>query len=172
MALKLKAKQAIVKELNEKAKKAVSVVLAENSGIIVNKMNILRKAGREISVTMHVVRNTLLRLIVKGTSFENLEELFSGPTLIAFAYKHPGAAARLLKEFAKNNLTFKVKAALFEGKLMLTEKEIDYLAKLPTYEEALVSFIRALQEAAIGKLIRTLILYRNKKNMDVATDVT
>ncbi|WWO97529.1 MAG: 50S ribosomal protein L10 [Candidatus Dasytiphilus stammeri] len=171
MALKLKIKQAIIKELKEMAKKAVSVVIAENRGITVNQINVLRKAGRELGVSMHVVRNTLLRLIVKETSFETLEDLLNGPTLIAFAYQYPGAAARLLQDFAKKNLTFKVKAAYFEGKLMLTEKEIDQLAKLPTYEEALVSFIRVLQEAAVGKLIRTLIAYKNEKNLD-STNLT
>ncbi|WWP00313.1 MAG: 50S ribosomal protein L10 [Candidatus Dasytiphilus stammeri] len=164
MALKLRIKQAIIKELKEMAKKAVSVVLAENRGITVNQMNVLRKASRELGVSIHVVRNTLLRLIMKGTSFETLENLFRGPTLIALSYQYPGAAARLLQDFAKTNLTFKVKGGYFEGKLMLTEKEIDQLAQLPTYEEALGSFIRVLQEAAIGKLIRTLIAYHNQKN--------
>ncbi|WWO95494.1 MAG: 50S ribosomal protein L10 [Candidatus Dasytiphilus stammeri] len=168
MPLKFREKKALVKKLNETAKKAVSVVLADNCGITVNKMNLLRKTGRELGISIHIVRNTLLQFIVKGTSFEKkLEKLFIGPTLIAFAYQHPGAAARLLQDFAKNNPTkLNIKAAFFDGKLMLTEKEIDYLAQLPTYEESLEIFIRVLQETAIGRFIRTLIAYRNKKHLD------
>ncbi|WWO98895.1 MAG: 50S ribosomal protein L10 [Candidatus Dasytiphilus stammeri] len=166
MALKLKAKKAIVKQVNEIAKKAVSVVLSENRGITVNKINALRKSAREVGVSMHVVRNTLLRIIVNGTSFKGLENLLVGPTLIAFSHQHPGAAARLLKDFAKHNITFKIKAAIFEGKLMLTEEEIESLATLPTYEEALVKLIKALQEASIGKLIRTIMACRHQKSIN------
>ena len=78
-------------------------------------MTELRKAGREAGVYMRVVRNTLLRRAVEGTPFECLKDAFVGPTLIAYSMEHPGAAARLFKEFAKANAKFEVKAAAFEG---------------------------------------------------------
>ncbi len=67
---------------------------------------------------MRVVRNTLLRRVVEGTQFECLKDTFVGPTLIAYSMEHPGAAARLFKEFAKANAKFEVKAAAFEGELI------------------------------------------------------
>ncbi len=81
-------------------------------------MTELRKAGREAGVYMRVVRNTLLRRVVEGTQFECLKDTFVGPTLIAYSMEHPGAAARLFKEFAKANAKFEVKAAAFEGELI------------------------------------------------------
>ncbi|WWP00918.1 MAG: 50S ribosomal protein L10 [Candidatus Dasytiphilus stammeri] len=160
MALNFENKQAIVTEVSEIAQKALSIVVADNCGISVDKMNNLRKDGREDGVYMRVIPNTLLRRIAKISNFECLKDYFVGPTLIAFSQSHPGAAARLFKEFAKENMTFKVKAATFEGKLILVE-QIDSLAMLPTYKEALAQFIKTIQEAAIGKLIRTIAALRD-----------
>ena len=110
MALNLQDKQAIVAEVSEVAKGALSAVVADSRGVTVDKMTELRKAGREAGVYMRVVRNTLLRRAVEGTPFECLKDAFVGPTLIAYSMEHPGAAARLFKEFAKANAKFEVKA--------------------------------------------------------------
>ncbi|SPW34940.1 50S ribosomal protein L8 [Cronobacter sakazakii] len=136
MALNLQDKQAIVAEVSEVAKGALSAVVADSRGVTVDKMTELRKAGREAGVYMRVVRNTLLRRAVEGTAFECLKDAFVGPTLIAYSMEHPGAAARLFKEFAKANAKFEVKAAAFEGEL-IPASQIDRLATLPTYEEAI-----------------------------------
>ncbi|HCA24753.1 MAG TPA: 50S ribosomal protein L10, partial [Pseudomonas sp.] len=71
----------------------------------------LRKDAREAGVYVRVVRNTLLRRAIEGTEYECLNETFVGPTLIAFSNEHPGAAARLFKEFAKGQDKFEIKAA-------------------------------------------------------------
>ena len=72
MALNLQDKQAIVAEVSEVAKGALSAVVADSRGVTVDKMTELRKAGREAGVYMRVVRNTLLRRAVEGTPFECL----------------------------------------------------------------------------------------------------
>ena len=115
MALNLQDKQAIVAEVIEVAKGAHSAVIADSRGVTVDKMTELRKAGREAGVYMRVVRNTLMRRIVEGTRFECLKDTVVGPTLVAFSMEHPGAAARLFKDFAKANAKIEVKAAAFEG---------------------------------------------------------
>lgn len=162
MALNLQDKQAIVAEVIEEAKGALSAVVADSRGVTVAKMTELRKAGREAGVYMRVVRNTLLRRVVKGTPFECLEDTFVGPTLIAFSKEHPGAAARLFKAFAKENAKFEVKAAAFEGEV-ITAANIDRLATLPTYEEAIARLMSAMKEASAGKLVRTLAALRDQK---------
>ena len=80
MALNLQDKQAIVAEVNEAAKGALSAVIADSRGVTVDKMTELRKAAREAGVTMRVVRNTLLRRAVEGTDYECLKDTFVGPT--------------------------------------------------------------------------------------------
>lgn len=162
MALNLQDKQAIVAEVNEVAKGALSAVIADSRGVTVDKMTELRKAGREVGVYMRVVRNTLMRRVVEGTPFECLKDTFVGPTLIAFSSEHPGAAARLFKEFAKVNAEFEVKAAAFEGEL-IPAAQIDRLATLSTYDEAIAHLMATMKEAAAGKLVRTLAVLRDQK---------
>ncbi|MGO2306838.1 MAG: 50S ribosomal protein L10, partial [Providencia sp.] len=155
-------KQAIVAEVSEVAKGALSAVVADSRGVTVAKMTELRKAGREAGVYIRVVRNTLIRLAVQGTSYEVLKDAFVGPTLIAFSNEHPGAAARLFKEFAKANPAFEIKAAAFEGEL-IQGQDIDRLATLPTYDEAIARLMATMKEASAGKLVRTLAALRDQK---------
>ncbi|EMI4430567.1 50S ribosomal protein L10 [Providencia rettgeri] len=162
MALNLQDKQAIVAEVSEVAKGALSAVVADSRGVTVAKMTELRKAGREAGVYIRVVRNTLIRRAVEGTSYDVLKDVFVGPTLIAFSNEHPGAGARLFKEFAKANPAFEIKAAAFESEL-IQAKDIDRLATLPTYDEAIARLMSTMKEAAAGKLVRTLAALRDQK---------
>ena len=107
---------------------------------------------------MRVVRNTLLRRAVEGTDYECLKDTFVGPTLIAFSNEHPGAAARLFKEFAKANDKFEIKGAAFEGKI----QDVEFLATLPTYEEAIARLMGTIKEAEEGKFVRTFPQYAEK----------
>lgn len=162
MALNLQDKQAIVAEVSEAAKGALSAVVADSRGVTVDKMTELRKSAREAGVYMRVVRNTLLRRAVEGSAFECMKDTFVGPTLIAFSNEHPGAAARLFKEFAKANDKFEIKGAAFEGEF-IDAKSIDRLATLPTYEEAIARLMGTMKEAAAGKLVRTIAAIRDQK---------
>ncbi|MGL5291836.1 MAG: 50S ribosomal protein L10 [Vibrionaceae bacterium] len=159
MALNLQDKQAIVAEVNEAASGALSAVVADSRGVSVGAMTSLRKKAREAGVFMRVVRNTLARRALEGTSYECLSETFVGPTLIAFSTEHPGAAARLFKDFAKDNKKFEIKAAAYEG--ALTDAEV--LATLPTYDEAIARLMMCMKEASAGKLVRTIAAVRDQK---------
>ena len=101
MALGLEDKKAIVAEVQEAADGALSAVVADSRGVTVAAMTALRKEAREAGVWMKVVRNTLARRAVEGTEYECLTESLVGPSLIAFSKEHPGAAARIFKNFAK-----------------------------------------------------------------------
>jgi len=167
MALGLEDKKAIVAEVNEAAKGALSAVVADSRGVTVGAMTALRKQAREAGVYVRVVRNTLARRAVDGTSYEVLKDVFVGPTLIGFSNEHPGAAARLFKEFAKQEKSFEIKAAAFEGEFIPAES-IDRLATLPTYEEALAKLMATMKEASAGKLVRTLAALRDQKEQQAA----
>ncbi len=167
MALGLDDKKAIVAEVNEAAKAALSAVVADSRGVTVGAMTGLRKLARENGVYIRVVRNTLMKRAVEGTDFACLNEAFSGPTLIAFSNEHPGAAARLLKDFAAQEEAFEVKALAFEGEFIGAEN-IDKLAKLPTYDEAIAQLMMTMKEASAGKLVRTLAALRDQKEQEAA----
>lgn len=153
MAIRLEDKQRIVAEVNEAAGSALSAVIADYRGVTVDRLTTLRKTARENGVYLRVVRNTLLRRAVAGTEFECLQEAFVGPTILAFSNEDPGAAARVLKDFAKENEVFEVKALAVGGK-MLPPSQIDVLAKLPTYDQAIATLMSVML-APITKLART-----------------
>ncbi|MCK9535593.1 MAG: 50S ribosomal protein L10 [Pseudomonas sp.] len=166
MAIRLEDKKAIVAEVNEAAQAALSAVVVDARGVKVSAMTGLRKEAREAGVYVRVVRNTLLRRAVAGTQYEILNDVFTGPTLIAFSNDHPGAAARIFKEFAKGQDKFEIKAAAFEGNL-IAANQIDALATLPTFDEA-VSQLMSVIQGATSKLARTLAAVRDQKEAEAA----
>jgi len=164
VALGLEDKKAIVAEVQEAAQGALSAVIADSRGVTVGAMTALRSEAREAGVWMKVVRNTLARRAVEGTPYECLTDTFVGPTLIAFSKEHPGAAARIFKDFAKKNDKFELKGGAFEGNVV----SVDMLATLPTYEEALAKLMSVMKEAAAGKLVRTLAAVGTQKEEQAA----
>ena len=166
MAIRLEDKKAIVAEVNEAAQAALSAVLADARGVTVGAMTGLGTEARDAGVYVGVVRNTLLRRAVEGTQYDVLNDVFTGPTLIAFSNEHPGAAARIFKEFAKGQDKFEIKAAAFEGNL-IAANQIDVLATLPTFDEA-VSQLMSVMQGATSKLARTLAAVRDQKEAEAA----
>lgn len=154
MSIRLEDKRHIVSEVNRAASGALSAVLADYHGVSVDGMTQLRKDARENKVYLRVVRNTLLRRAVVDTDFECIQEVLSGPTILAFSEDDPGAGARLLKDFARENDSFRIKALAVGGQL-LAAKDIDRLAKLPTREQAL-SMLMSTMLAPVTVLARTL----------------
>lgn len=153
MAIRLEDKQQIVSEVHEAATSALSAVLADYRGVSVSALTQLRKNARENNVYLRVVRNTLLSRAVEGTEFECIKDALKGPTILAFSMEDPGAAARVLKDFAKGNDKFEIKALSVGGKLLGAD-QIDALATLPTYDQA-VSMLMSVMLAPVTKLVRT-----------------
>ncbi|RMF18685.1 MAG: 50S ribosomal protein L10 [Gammaproteobacteria bacterium] len=154
MAIRLEDKKAIVAEVNDTASQALSVVLADYRGVASNDMAALRAKARAEQVSLRVVRNTLARRAVEGTEFECIKDALVGPTLLAFSMEDPGAAARIFKDFAKENDKFEVKALAVGGELLGAD-QIDRLAKLPTRDQAL-AMLMSVMMAPVTKLARTL----------------
>jgi large subunit ribosomal protein L10 len=154
MALNLNDKKAIVAEVAEVAATAHSAIAAQYAGLTVGQMTELRKKARESGVYLRVVKNTLARRAVEGTSFECMADALVGPLVLAFSQEDPGAAARVIKEFAKANAKLEVKVVSIGGKL-LAAGDIERLASMPTKDQA-ISILMALMLAPIEKLARTL----------------
>ena len=154
MALKLEDKKALVAEVAEVAAHAQSVVAAEYRGLTVSQMTELRAKARKQGVYMRVVKNTLARKALAGTSFESVGPKLKGPLVLAFSRDDPGAAARVVKDFAKANE--KLVATLVSlGGQVLPAGELEKVASLPTREQAL-SILLGVLKAPIQKLAGTL----------------
>jgi large subunit ribosomal protein L10 len=154
MALSFAEKEAIVSEVAEVAASAYSAVTAEYIGLSAEEMTELRAKARSGGVYLRVVKNTLARRAVNGTDYECLQDTLTGPLLMAFSQEDPGAAARVLKDFAKENNKLVIKALSVSGQL-LAASEIDRLASLPTKEQA-ISMLMSVMQAPIAKFARTL----------------
>ena len=154
MALNLKDKQALVAEVAEVAARAQSVVAAQYRGLTVGQMTELRAKARRQGVYMRVVKNTLARKALAGTSFESVGPKLKGPLVLAFSKDDPGAAARVVKDFAKAHE--KLVATLVSlGGQVLPGGELEKVASLPTREQAL-SMLLGVLKAPIAKLVGTL----------------
>jgi large subunit ribosomal protein L10 len=154
MPLNLEDKRALVTEVSAVAANAVSVVAAEYRGLTVTQMTELRAKARAQGVYMRVVKNTLARKAVAGTAFECIGPALKGPLVLAFSKEDPGAAARVVKAFAKDN--DKLVATLVSlGGQLLSAKDLDRVASLPTREQAL-AMLMGVMKAPIQKLVGTL----------------
>lgn len=147
MALNLSQKQEVVAELADVAAKAHSLIAAEYAGITVGQMTTMRKKARENGVYLKVVKNTLASRAVEGTEYECVKDSLVGPLVYAFSTEEPGAAGRLIKEFAKGNDKLQPKLVVVGGQ-MYPASHVDVLASLPTREQALAMLARVLAEPA------------------------
>ena len=154
MALNLEGKKALVTEVSAVAATAQSVVAAEYRGLTVGQMTSLRSKARAEGVYVRVVKNTLARKALAGTLFENIGPTLKGPLVLAFSKDDPGAAARVIKAFAKDNDKLVVTNLSLGGQL-LGAKDLDKVASMPTRAQAL-SMLLGTMKAPIQKLVGTL----------------
>jgi large subunit ribosomal protein L10 len=154
MALRLEDKKTFVKEVSAVAGESLSAVVAEYRGLSVAEMTELRKEARNADVYLRVVKNTLARLAVKGTEFECLKDSLKGPVLLAFAKEDPGAAARVIKDFAKEHEALQAVSLSLGGQL-LPASDLAKLADLPTLDQARAMLL-GVMIAPMSKLVRTL----------------
>jgi large subunit ribosomal protein L10 len=154
MPLNLEGKKALVEEVSAVAGKALSVVAAEYRGLTVTQMTDLRSKARASGVYMRVIKNTLARKALAGTAFESMGAVLKGPLVLAFSKDDPGAAARVIKDFAKANDKL-VPTNLSIGGAVLSAKDLDKVASLPTKEQALSQLLGVIK-APIQKLVATI----------------
>lgn len=154
MALRLEDKKAFVKEVNAIAGSALTAVAAEYRGLSVAEMTALRKEARNAGVYLRVVKNTLARRAVDGTEFECLKETLKGPILLAFAKDDPGAAARIIRDFARSHEALRA-VSLAAGGRLLPASDLEQLAALPTLDQAR-AILLGLLSAPMSRLVRTL----------------
>jgi large subunit ribosomal protein L10 len=154
VGLNLDQKKAVVAEVSEVAAGAYSAIGAEYRGLKVDDMTRLRREARKAGVYLRVVRNTLARRAVAGTDLECMADSLVGPLVLAFSGEDPGAAARVLADFAKGNDKLVIKVVAVRGQL-LTPADVSRLATLPTKDQA-ISTLMSVMKAPVEKLVRTL----------------
>ena len=160
MALKLEEKKVVVAEVNAVAAKALSVVGAENRGLTVTQMTDLRAKARKDGVYLRIVKNTLARKALAGTAFECISPALKGPIVLAFSNDDPGAAARIVKAFSKDNDKLVTMLVSLGGQLLKPDA-LERVASLPTRAQALSQLLGVLK-APISKFVGTLAAPNSK----------
>ncbi len=143
-----------VRILNETFTKAKFAVVTDYRGLKVTELEKLRKELRQNDAFIQVAKNTLLKLAVQGTEFEDLGESFTGTTAIAFSFEEPVGTAKVLADFAKEFDALKIRSAVMDGKV-LTVDDVSALAKLPSRDQLLGQLCGVLVAVPTG-LVRAL----------------
>ncbi len=154
MALNLTQKQEVVAELANVASSAHSLVAAEYAGLTVSQLTDLRKKARDTGVFVKVAKNSLVTRAVEGTEYQCVADALVGPLLYAFSVEDPGAAGRLIKDFAKGNDKLKPRLVAVGGQ-MYPASHVEQLASLPTLEQAL-GMLAGVMIAPVIQFVRTL----------------
>ncbi len=146
MGMNRAQKEAEILELNERFTKDELVVVTHYSGLSVSEISDLRKQLREQGATFKVTKNSLTKLALKGTKFEALSDLFTGPTGVATS-EDPVAAAKVAHKFAKGNKKLVIVGGAL-GEMVLDVKGVEAIAVLPSLDEIRSKLIGLLQAPA------------------------
>src|SRR5919204_5269007 len=131
-----------------------SAILIDYKGLNVPQVTELRRQLKSAKATYKVVKNTIAKRALKGTSFEALEQYFEGTTAIAYTETDPVALAKTLTTFVKSAPTLKIKAAVVQGKAVQPAAVTD-LASLPGKPELYARLLGTLQ-APMVQLVSVL----------------
>ena len=137
-------KAQLVTEVAEQFKNASSVVVVDYLGITVEEATNLRAELRKAGVQFAVVKNSILSRAAKEAGLEGMDDIFKGPSAVAFSNEDVVAPAKVLADFAKKVEALEIKAGVVEGKVS-SEEEIEALAKLPSREGLLSMLLSVLQ---------------------------
>lgn len=135
-----------VEDLRKTLSEQSFTVVVQASGLNAGDIVKLRQKIRAAGAGYRVAKNTLVKLALKGTSFEGLTQLMKGPTALAYA-KDPVAVAKALVEFAKGNDKLKLIGANLDGQ-MLDAKATQTLASLPPLNELRAKIVGMIQTPA------------------------
>ncbi len=153
MGLNLQEKQAVVAEVSAQVVQAQTIVLAEYRGIAVSDITKLRANARAAGVYFHVLKNSLARRAVQGTTFEALAEKMVGPLVYSIS-SDPVAAAKVVYDFAKTNDKLVIKEGFYNGKVM-DSAAVNALATVPS-KEVLLAQLLGLLQSPVSSLARVI----------------
>jgi len=160
LSLSRNDKATVVQDVGKHIAGAQTLALAEYRGLTVEHLNALRRQARDKGVYLHVLKNTLARRAVAGTTFEVAQDAMVGPLIYGFS-KDAVAAAKVISDFAKGNDKLVVKAGVYAGKA-LDAQGVKALAAIPS-REVLIAQIAGMLRSPIQRLAGVLAALAEKK---------
>ncbi len=160
MAMTKDKKTSEVAVMAAKFKDAEILILAQNKGLNAKVTNELRVAARAAGVDYRVAKNTLAKIALKGTAFEDMADMATGP--VAYITGKDGVAtAKVIAQFANKNDKLVIVGGKFEGNIM-DAKAVDAFSKLPTLDEIRSKLVGLLQAPA-SQLVGVTKAYGEKE---------
>jgi len=139
-------KKSYIAEMKDFFKKTNSVFVTHYQGLSVKEIDKLREEMREKGILFKITKNRITKLALQDSKFKKLENLFTGPTAVAFS-DDAIASAKILTKFAKNNSKLKIIGGIMEDE-PLSLKDVEKIATLPTLDEARGKIVGILSSPA------------------------
>ncbi|KRM10995.1 50S ribosomal protein L10 [Paucilactobacillus suebicus] len=137
-------KAELVAEVAKRFENAESVVVADYRGLTVEQVTELRAELREAGVTMSVIKNKVLTRAAESAGYGEMNDVFNGPSAVAFSDEDAIAPAKILKKFADKYDALEIKGGFLEKKIADVDK-INEFASLPSRDDLLSMLLSTLQ---------------------------
>lgn len=138
-----------IADLKARFDKMTSAVFVDFTGMTVAEVHKLRNAFRQKGVEYKVVKNTLVKRALGDQPYaDTLSSSLKGVTAVAWSFEEPSAAARVIKDYAKENEKLKIKAGLLDGRVLDSKAVENQLATLPSKDEARAMLLATLMAPA------------------------
>jgi large subunit ribosomal protein L10 len=142
-------KAELIQDIKSRFDRMTSAVFLDFTGMTVEEVSKLRDVFRAKGVEYKVVKNTLVQqALAEKPWLKKLGDVLRGPTGVAWSFEEPSAAARVVKEFVKENEKLKVKAGLLDGEVLAAGAVSEQLATLPSKDEARSHLLATLMAPA------------------------
>ncbi|MCX0325547.1 50S ribosomal protein L10 [Apilactobacillus kunkeei] len=160
------AKAKRVEAVTEQFNNATTAIVVNYRGLNVAEVTDLRKQLRDAGVSFSVIKNNIAVRASKEAGYEELGDLFNGPTAVAFSDEDPIAPAKVLKHFADNTDAVEIKGGILENKIA-TLQEIDEFASLPSRDES-ISILASMLQSPVRKFAIAVKAVAEKGDGDAA----
>ena len=152
-------KKIYIEEMKNFFKTTNSVLVTHYQGLTVKQIDQLREEMRKHGILFRITKNRITKLALEGSKFKKLENLFTGPTAVAFG-EDAIMSARILSKFAKDNENLKLIGGIMNDEV-LDQAGVQNVANLPTLNEARANIVGILNASA-SKLV-SILLARSEK---------
>ena len=155
-----------VERIRDKIGKHEAIIITDYRGLNVSSIGELRRQLKDNQIEYKVLKNSLCKIALSDMKLSQIEEIFIGPTAIAFS-NDPIISSKILVKFSKGNEALKIKGGVFERKFITTD-EVMVLSKLPSREELIAKVVGGIKSPLTGLVnvlsgpIRGLVLVLNQ----------